>query len=89
MKWTPRMRLRAIAMIAAAVVLSAGVAAQQIRTARQMPFPQKPDWAALEVETLHVQGQVHLIAGAGGNVAVQAGDEKIMSFLLSGDKEVL
>jgi glyoxylase-like metal-dependent hydrolase (beta-lactamase superfamily II) len=78
MKWTPRMRLRAIAMIAAAVVLSAGVAAQQIRTARQMPFPQKPDWAALEVETLHVQGQVHLIAGAGGNVAVQAGDEGVL-----------
>jgi glyoxylase-like metal-dependent hydrolase (beta-lactamase superfamily II) len=72
------MRLRAIAMIAAAVVLSAGVAAQQIRTARQMPFPQKPDWAALEVETLHVQGQVHLIAGAGGNVAVQAGDEGVL-----------
>ena len=44
----------------------------QIRTAKQVPFPQKPDWAKLEVETLHVQGKVHMIAGAGGNIAVQA-----------------
>jgi glyoxylase-like metal-dependent hydrolase (beta-lactamase superfamily II) len=45
----------------------------QIRTAKQMPFPRNPDWAKLEVETLHVQGQVHMIAGAGGNIAVQVG----------------
>ena len=43
-----------------------------------MPFPQKPDWAKLEVETLHVQGQVHLIAGAGGNIAVQVGDDGVL-----------
>jgi hypothetical protein len=48
--------------------------APQIRTAKQMPFPQKPDWAKLEVEALPVQGKVHLIAGAGGNIAVQIGD---------------
>src|SRR5262247_4196463 len=51
---------------------------QQIRTPRQTPFAQKPDWAKLEVETLHVQGQVHLIAGAGGNIAVQAGDDGML-----------
>ena len=43
-----------------------------------MPFPQKPDWAKLEVETLPVQGQVHLIAGAGGNIAVQVGDDGVL-----------
>jgi glyoxylase-like metal-dependent hydrolase (beta-lactamase superfamily II) len=51
---------------------------QQIRTAKQMPFPQKPDWEKLEVETLHVQGKVHMIAGAGGNIAAQVGDEGVL-----------
>ena len=50
----------------------------QIRTAKQMPFPAKPDWAKLEVETLPVQGQVHMIAGAGGNIAVQIGDQGVL-----------
>src|SRR5688500_20247628 len=43
-----------------------------------MPFPAKPDWARLEVETLPVQGQVHMIAGAGGNIAVQAGEQGVL-----------
>lgn len=55
-----------------------GGASPQIRTARQTPFPQNPDWSALEVETLHVQGRVHLIAGAGGNIAVQVGDDGVL-----------
>jgi glyoxylase-like metal-dependent hydrolase (beta-lactamase superfamily II) len=63
----------------AALTLSVGLGAQQqIRTAKQMPFPQKPDWATLEVETLHVQGKVHMIAGAGGNIGVQIGDEGVL-----------
>ena len=53
-------------------------AQQQIRTAKQMPLPAKPDWAKLEVETLHVQGKVHMIAGAGGNIGVQVGEEGIL-----------
>ena len=63
----------------AALTLSVGLGAQQqIRTAKQMPFPQKPDWAKLEVETLHVQGRVHMIAGAGGNIGVQVGDDGVL-----------
>jgi glyoxylase-like metal-dependent hydrolase (beta-lactamase superfamily II) len=54
------------------------VAQQQIRTPKQMPFPKNPDWSKLEVETLPVQGQVYMIAGAGGNIAVQAGDDSIL-----------
>ncbi len=50
----------------------------QIRTAKQMPFPAKPEWAKLEVETLPVQGQVHMIAGAGGNIAVQVGNTGVL-----------
>ena len=56
----------------------AAQAPAQIRTARQAPFPRKPDWAALNVETLHVQGNVHLIAGAGGNIAVQTGPTGVL-----------
>ena len=63
--------------LVAAVVLSSAPGAQ-IRTARQTPFPQKPDWAKLQVETLHVQGPVHMIAGAGGNIAVQVGDTGVL-----------
>jgi glyoxylase-like metal-dependent hydrolase (beta-lactamase superfamily II) len=67
--------------LAAAVALTAALGAQQpqqIRTPRQTPFPQKPDWAKLQVETLHVQGQVYLIAGAGGNVLVQTGNDGVL-----------
>ena len=56
-----------------AFALCGALEAQQIRTAKQTPFPQKPDWSKLEVETLPVQGKVHMIAGAGGNIAVQVG----------------
>jgi glyoxylase-like metal-dependent hydrolase (beta-lactamase superfamily II) len=62
----------------AAVGLSVVLGAQQIRTAKQRPFPQKPDWSKLELDVLHVQGQVHLIAGAGGNIAVQTGDSGVL-----------
>lgn len=71
----------AMAGCAAAVALSVVVGAQQppqIRTAKQTPFPQKPDWAKLQVETLHVQGKVYLVAGAGGNIAVQTGDDGVL-----------
>src|SRR5688500_20200458 len=70
-----------MAALAAVALYAAGLAAQQpqqIRTAKQMPFPAKPDWARLEVETLPVQGQVHMIAGAGGNIAVQAGNQGVL-----------
>jgi glyoxylase-like metal-dependent hydrolase (beta-lactamase superfamily II) len=34
--------------------------------------------AAADVRVLHVQGRVHLIAGAGGNIAVHVGDDGIL-----------
>ena len=65
--------------VAVFVVCVAGLhGQQQIRTAKQMPFPQKPDWSKLEVDVLPVQGKVHLIAGAGGNIAVQVGDDGVL-----------
>src|SRR4029079_9416970 len=50
----------------------------QIRTPRQMPMPANPDFSKLEVWTWHVQGTIHLIAGAGGNIVVQAGDDGVL-----------
>src|SRR5690606_32843090 len=78
MTWTFRTRALTVGGVLAVAALSVALDAQQLRTARQMPFPQKPDWAKLEVETLHVQGQMHMIAGAGGNIAVQVGDEGVV-----------
>ena len=82
MNWNVRYRASAAAAVVAALTLSVATGAQQppqqLRTAKQMPFPQKPDWAKLEVDTLPVQGQVHLIAGAGGNIAVQAGAQGVL-----------
>jgi len=37
-----------------------------------------PDFSKLEVQTLKVQGNMYLLAGAGANVAVQAGDDGIL-----------
>jgi glyoxylase-like metal-dependent hydrolase (beta-lactamase superfamily II) len=72
---------RSLLTLAALIVVAGSsilLQAQQIRTARQTPFPRNPDWSKLEVETLHVQGKVHLIAGAGGNIAVQAGEGGVL-----------
>jgi glyoxylase-like metal-dependent hydrolase (beta-lactamase superfamily II) len=51
---------------------------QQIRTPKQTPFPKNPDWSKLELDVLQVQGQVYLIAGAGGNIVAQVGDQSIL-----------
>ena len=64
-----------VALIGLSVVV---LDAQQIRTAKQMPFPKNPDWSKLDVDTLHVQGKVSMIAGAGGNIAVQVGDDGVL-----------
>src|SRR5262245_35400721 len=49
---------------------------QQIRTPRQTPFPVNPDVSKLEIQTLHVQGNVYMLAGAGANIAVQTGNDQ-------------
>lgn len=50
----------------------------QIRTPRQTPFPLNPDFSKMEVETLKVQGNVYMLAGAGGNIAVQVGNDGVL-----------
>ena len=58
--------------------LSLAAQQQQIRTPKQTPFPKNPDWSKLELDVLQVQGQVYLIAGAGGNIVAQVGDQSIL-----------
>jgi glyoxylase-like metal-dependent hydrolase (beta-lactamase superfamily II) len=42
--------------------------------------------AAAQVETLHVQGNVYMLAGAGGNIAVQIGEDGVL-VVDSGNRE--
>jgi len=73
-----------VTLAAAASVAAYGtiVVAQQpqaqIRTPRQTPPPVNPDYARMEVETLPVQGKVFMLANAGANIAVQAGDDGVL-----------
>src|SRR5215470_13513714 len=67
------------------LLLTAGfaslISAQQgqiIRTPRQTPPPVNPDFSKMEVQTLKVQGSIYLLAGAGGNIVVQVGDDGIL-----------
>lgn len=64
-----------MAVLFAVVTFTIGTSAQQIRTPRQTPFPENPNFDRLEVETLHVQGNVYMLAGAGANIAVLVGGE--------------
>ena len=78
-----RISIKTLAAIAVTVSLTLLTAAQQqeqqqIRNPRQMPFPMNPDFSKMEIETLKVQGNVHLFAGAGGNIAVQAGNDGVL-----------
>jgi hypothetical protein len=78
-----RMFSRVSMFFVAGLLMTAGLSSlaaqqQQIRTPKQTPFPKNPDWSKLELDVLKVQGQVYLIAGAGGNIAAQVGDESIL-----------
>jgi len=66
------------ALAGLSMLVSAQQPAPQVRTQRQMRIPEKPDFAKLEIQTLKVQGNVSMLAGGGGNVAVQAGDDGIL-----------
>jgi glyoxylase-like metal-dependent hydrolase (beta-lactamase superfamily II) len=47
-------------------------------TAGVLAMPSLPALAQSSIETYHVQGNVHLLLGAGANVAVQVGDEGVL-----------
>jgi glyoxylase-like metal-dependent hydrolase (beta-lactamase superfamily II) len=66
------------ALVALGPAGPAGAQDGMIRTPKQMPLPRNPNCARLEIETLHVQGNVYLLAGAGANVAVQIGEDGVL-----------
>jgi glyoxylase-like metal-dependent hydrolase (beta-lactamase superfamily II) len=67
-----------VAVLCLSILAVAQQPAQQIRTPKQMPLPQNPDFSKLEIQTLKVQGNIYLLAGAGANIAIQAGDEGVL-----------
>jgi cyclase len=72
----------AIATAAVTVLIAGGGAARIAGQARpapaagQNPAPQNFD--AVQMQVLHVQGNVYMIVGAGGNTTVQAGDTGVL-----------
>ena len=62
-------------LFAACVLLGAAGFAQRVST--QAPAA-PPARNAADVKSLHVQGNVWLLVGGGGNVAVQIGDEGVL-----------
>jgi cyclase len=62
-------------LIAACAVLGAVCFAQRVST--QTPPAAQPAQSA-ELGTLRVSGNVHILVGAGGNIAVQTGDEGVL-----------
>src|SRR5436190_22061161 len=76
------LRVTTVALAGVALLAAYGtilVAQQpQVRTPRQTPPPLNPDYSKMEIETLPVQGKIFLLAGAGGNIAVQSGDDGVL-----------
>jgi glyoxylase-like metal-dependent hydrolase (beta-lactamase superfamily II) len=60
-----------------AMLALAGTVGVAPRAFTQAAGGQAPSGAS-ELGTIHVQGNVHMIVGAGGNIAVQAGDEGVL-----------
>src|SRR5690606_25886453 len=66
------------AVVALGPVNPAGAQDGMIRTPKQLPLPRNPGFSRLAIETLHVQGNVYMLAGAGANVAVQVGEQGVL-----------
>jgi cyclase len=66
------------AMAAAALVCSLAAAPAGQRQSAPAGAPRAENLEAAEVHTLHVQGNVYMLVGAGGNVTVQTGDDGVL-----------
>ena len=64
--------------LAALSVAVAAVACLYTTGFAQNAPPNQPNFDNLEVRSLHVQGNVWMLTGAGGNIAVQVGDEGVL-----------
>ncbi|HEY6507055.1 MAG TPA: MBL fold metallo-hydrolase, partial [Vicinamibacterales bacterium] len=69
----------ALVCMATALVVSTPVLTQQRPPAQPAAQGSARDWGSSgEIHTFHVQGNVHLVVGAGGNIAVQTGSEGVL-----------
>jgi cyclase len=75
-------RCRALATLAATVVLGLGCAVHSARaqTGRSSTPPPAAahDYSKDEVHLLQVQGNIYMLVGAGGNITLQVGDEGVL-----------
>lgn len=71
---------RAGALAILSVVSAAALAAQPPRAQQRnaAPAPAQQNFDAVQVQSVHVQGNVYMLVGAGGNVTVQVGDQGVL-----------
>jgi cyclase len=63
--------------LAAAALMAAAAYGQQNRPAQNRP-PQQQNFDNVEIHVLPVQGNVYMLVGAGGNIAVQVGKDGVL-----------
>ena len=73
---SPRRRARVVLRLALATACVAALAFPV--SAQRSVFPDTPNPTAGNVEVFHVQGKVWLLAGAGGNITAQVGDDGLV-----------
>ena len=61
------------ALVAALATVAGGAIASSPARAQHDPAPDKSG-----VQLLHVQGRVHMLTGAGGNITIQVGDQSVV-----------
>ncbi len=73
--------LRGGALTAAMIFIGFFGATPNVRAQQNAPPPNTagaPDYSKAEVHILHVQGNVYMLVGAGGNITVQTGDDGVL-----------
>jgi cyclase len=69
----------ALVALAGAIAITGPVHAQPPQNQSSTRQTQGADWGSNgEINTFHVQGSVYLLVGAGGNIAVQTGDDGVL-----------
>jgi cyclase len=76
-------KLAALAAVAIASLVYSGVQGEARQAAQQGgggrgAAPAAPGATDAELHILHVQGNVHMLVGAGGNIALQVGDDGVL-----------
>ena len=72
------MRRRLVALVTLPMMGAAVMAAGLAQQAAQRPAPAPPNFDTVQVRSFKVQGSVYMLAGAGGNVTVQIGDQGVL-----------